>query len=532
MRDTFFFYFGLTLMKTTFMKKLLFLAISGLLFFGCNKEQPTSNTSLNGDVLRAKKQTVAIPDGDAFSKSTVDEFVLATMEREKDFRWTMADWKMQWSAIQYGNQTVAIGYRSLDVENVDEVIHRINLSTGNWKATHDALKQFILDALKEVRGYEVKWSDIVVEDDPVLPIFTLRLPDKEVLTALLNLENVRYIEPMDYWPGEEAERSTSGCSSSTLAVQSADVTSSAPGCFVPWNFTSVGIPQAWNTAQGQGITVGIIDAGLSSSQSLLGSQFNNGSSNVGRTVTTSFTWGNSAFSTCSHGTAMSGLAVGPRNSLGASTGVAYRSNLHFIRGCQDVVLDLSSERTGVKNALVQMGNNSAVKIVSLSVGTPFYSSVLLDGVNYANNNGKLIFAAAGTSSSWVSWWGVVYPAAFSQCLAITGVNESGSTCESCHDGAEVDFTIPMERNSNENRNGISLPQSGTALTYIGGSSCATATAAGIAALVWSVKPSLTKQQVVDCLTTTSQLFPSFSSWKGYGNLNAQAAVAAAQSQVN
>lgn len=514
------------------MKKLLFLACYGLLLFGCKKEQLTNGTALSGDLLKEKQQQVDVPEGDAFSKAAVDEFVLATMEREGDFRWTMAEWKMQCSAIQYGDQSVAIGYRSLEVDNVDEVIHRIDLNSGTWKATHDALKQFILDKLKEVRGEAVAWSDILLEDDPILPIFTLRLPDKEVLTALLNLENVRYIEPLGYWPGTDDDRSTSGCSSSTFGIQAADYTATSPGCFIPWNFTSVGIPQAWNTAQGQGITVGVIDAGLSSSQSLLGSQFNNGLSNAGRTITTSFTWGNSAFSSCSHGTAMSGLAVGPRNNLGASTGVAYRSNLHFIRGCQDVVLDLSSERTGVKNALVQMGNNSAVRIVSLSVGTPFYSSVLLDGVNYAHNNGKLIFAAAGTSSSWVSWWGVVYPAAFSQCLAITGVKEDGSTCESCHDGAEVDFTIPMERNANENRNGVSLPQSGTALTYIGGSSSATATAAGIAALVWSVKPSMTRQQVVQCLATTSQLYPSFSSWKGYGNLNAQAAVTAAQSQTN
>ncbi|HNC93243.1 MAG TPA: S8 family serine peptidase, partial [Solirubrobacterales bacterium] len=127
------------------------------------------------------------------------------------------------------------------------------------------------------------------------------------------------------------------------------------------------IPGAWETSQGLGVKIGVIDAGISSTQNLLGSNFNNGDSNVGRTITTGYTWGTSAFSTCTHGTSMSGLAVGPRNNLNASTGVAYKSSLHFIRGCEDVVLDKSSERTGVKNALVQMGDNSTIKIISMSI---------------------------------------------------------------------------------------------------------------------------------------------------------------------
>ena len=163
----------------------------------------------------------------------------------------------------------------------------------------------------------------------------------------------------------------------------------------------------------------------------------------------------------------------------------------------------------------------------MSVGYPFASNVMKDGVTYAYNKGKMIFAAAGTSFSWTSWWGVVYPAAYSQCIAITGVKENGATCASCHDGSQVDFTIPMERNSSSSRNSISLPLSGAAPTYIGGSSAATATAAGIAALVWSVNTSLTRTQVYNCLKNTSQFYPSLNSTKGYGNLNAAAAVAMA-----
>jgi subtilisin family serine protease len=90
------------------------------------------------------------------------------------------------------------------------------------------------------------------------------------------------------------------------------------------------------------------------------------------------------------------------------------------------------------------------------------------------------------------------------------------------------YTVVMERNSNVDRNSLSLSPSGSTASYIGGSSCATATAAGVAALVWSVNPNLSRAQVQNAITTTSQYYPNKNSARGYGNINAGAAVAAAQ----
>jgi serine protease len=82
----------------------------------------------------------------------------------------------------------------------------------------------------------------------------------------------------------------------------------------------------------------------------------------------------------------------------------------------------------------------------------------------------------------------------------------------------------MERTSNSSRNSLALAASGTTPTYIGGSSVATSTAAGIAALVWSVKPTATRAQILSCLTSTAQFAGAPSGSKGYGNINASAAV--------
>ena len=500
-------------------------ACSLFILTSCYKNDDSNSNSSNTfhEVLKPKAIQTPIPEGIAFSQAKTDEIILQTLNERKDFRWEWMDLKTIWSAAQYGNQAVAIGYKPADLKDITSSIHSINLKSKPWKSVHDALLELILSEINKTALTPIKIEDILIEDDQTLPIITIRLTDKNTFTALYNLENVRYIEPLDYWP-QSKERSSSGCAASTISLNTSDWTTISPNCRLPWNYNNVNIPNAWNVSQGQGITVGIIDAGISSSQFFLSSLFNSGSSNVGRILTTDYTYGTTAYTTCTHGTSMSGLAVGPRNSGDATTGVAYKSNLHFIRACEDVVLDGASEKTGVKNALVKMGDKADVRIVSMSIGTPFSSSILEDGVNYASNKGKLIFAAAGTSYSWTSWWGVIYPASYAACIAITGVKDNGSTCASCHDRSEVDFTIPMERSSNTDRNSLSLPAAGSSPTYIGGSSCATATSAGIAALVWSARPSLSKTQVYLALRNSSQFYPSYSGSLGYGNLNAAAAV--------
>lgn len=509
------------------MRRIIYLFIVILFITGCRREElSTTGSADQGPVLQERVDPLPVPDGDPLAQEALDRLVVRTLEERNDFRWEWMDLRTLWSAVQFNDHSLAIGYQPANASGVDDDMHNINIQSAPWRAVHDALIDLVLTELNKGRSTEsITLDDIIVEDDPILPIITLRITDKRVITRLHNLRNVRYLEPLDYWPAIAQDgRSTSGCGGSTTAVNAADITTITPNARLPWNFNNHNIPTAWNSATGNGITVGVIDAGISSAQPLIGFDFNNGDSNTGRSITTGYTFGGSAYSTCTHGTSMSGQAVGPRNNSGATTGVAYTSSLHFIRGSEDVVLDLSSERTAVKNALITLGDNASVRVISMSIGTPFSSSVLADGVNYAYGKGKMIIAAAGTSFSWTSWWGVIYPAALSKCVAVTGVKENGGKCSSCHDGSQVDLTICMERSASSARNSLSLPPSGTTPTYIGGSSSATATAAGIAALVWSAKPTATRAQVLQCLTSTAQFASAPSGSKGYGNINASAAV--------
>ncbi|MFN6379943.1 MAG: S8 family peptidase [Flavobacteriales bacterium] len=507
------------------MKKTIFALAVVIFAWSCNRDKENEVVELSGgNVLQSKEQAIVLPDN-PLSKEEVDNVLKAFLTREHDFQWEWVGPEVIWSASHYGDSSIAIGYKPTGIGDISESLHTIDIKSPRWRQTHDALINVITENLSKSLGRSVDIREILVEDDPILPIITVKLVDRATVQALMNLENIRYIEPIDYRLVEdEGERSSSGCSPSSEPLNSVDYTVISPNALLPWNYNNHSIPAAWNVAQGAGITVGVLDAGISSSQALLNGSFNSGDSNVGRPRTIGYTLGTTAFTTCSHGTSMSATAVGPRNSVGATTGVAYRSGLFFVRTCNDVVLDGSAERTATKNALVSLGNNSSVRVISMSIGTPFSSNVLLDGLNYATGMGKLVMAAAGTSFSWTSWWGVIYPAAYSNAVAVTGVNESNNTCATCHDGSEVDFTVVMERNANDDRNSLALAQSGNTPTYIGGSSVATATAAGIAAMVWSVKPSLTRSQVLSILQQSSQYWPGQNSSKGYGNINALTAV--------
>ena len=82
----------------------------------------------------------------------------------------------------------------------------------------------------------------------------------------------------------------------------------------------------------------------------------------------------------------------------------------------------------------------------------------------------------------------------------------------------------MERNASSSRTSVALGVSGNSPIYMGGSSAATATSAGIAALVWSANPSLTRDEVRSILRQTAQYYPNKNGDRGYGLMNASAAV--------
>lgn len=495
-----------------------------LFVLSCTKETNFSSSNLeNGN--------------DPLSKSEIDAFVFDRLQQEEIFTWDMADNLVLWSAIVRADSIVAIGYKPADEANINEKLHLIDLQAEKWRKARQGLLDFIVAEMnKEFPGQNFTEEDILAfPKDEYLPAIDVRISSKRIIDQLREMPEVRYIEPMGYQTERLTNRSASGCNNDPdNSIPSADFQTISPNVKVPWNFYNMNIPSAWNNSTGDGVTIALLDTGTSPNQNNLGSQFNSGQSqgrNIDRegTYVSSWWWWASPDGPndgCGHGTQMAGLLAGPRGSDGAAVGVAYNADLLAIRTVADVVILGSRETRGVADGLRMAANRNDVKIISMSIGSIFSSGRISDAIRYAYNRGKLIFAAAGTSTSFTSFVGVVFPAWMNETIAVTGVTDGSplKKCNSCHTGDKVDFVAVMERRNDDDRTSLTLAMSGNQPSRIGGSSAATAMTAGIAALVWAKNPSMNRNQVLQKLKNASQFYPSRNSDFGWGLIDAVAAV--------
>ncbi len=503
---------------------LLLLALS-LTFVNCSRDELLD---------QEEPQTTNV---DRLSKEAINEFVLEKLQNGNIFDWEMASDEIVWSAISHGNEITAIGYQPEGFTNIEEKIHEIDIAEPEWRSVRDELIDLVLtETRKHFPNEDYTLEDLlVVEDEKVIPAFYILVKHPSIVSLLRQRADIRYVEPMEYSMEDVADRSGSGCDvNPDNSIPSSDYTTTSPSVKIPWNFYNMNIPTAWNTSQGDNIGVCVIDTGTSPNQPKLGSQFSSGQS-TGRyinrygTYVSSWWWWASPDGPndqCGHGTQMAGLIAAPRGYNGTSVGVAYKSNLISYRATGDVVVNGSKEKTGVKNALIGAGNRSDVKIISMSIGDVFSSGTVRDGIYYAYNRGKLIFAAAGTSLSWTSWWGVIFPANMSQTVAVTGVKDGFplAKCNTCHDGSQVDFVAVMQRRNDNSRTSLTLAESGYTPARVGGSSAATATTAGIAALVWATNPNQSRSQVLNRLKNAASIYPGRDGNFGWGIIDAAYAV--------
>jgi serine protease len=482
-------------------------------------------TSCNRDDLQNNVASTEITQKDPLTAKQINEKINETIKTKGRFSWNESSDHFLWSGIFQGNKIASIGFGSSFDRSLD----------ANNKATENE----ILDLIKK---YEGKTDRILLSSDQYLNQIDVAIEKQETVIALRKMKNIRYLEPADYRYFENEKQfgataksssSSSGCGFESTALNAVDYTTVSPNAKAPWSFTKHNIINAWSYSTGSGVTIGVIDSGVSPEQSLLGSSFNNGLS-TGRTISKNGVYVDSVWpwstgydgsaDKCGHGTSMASAAAAPRNNQGQPVGVAYNANLVTYRAASNVVLDGYHEQNGVKIAFTELGNNNTVKIISMSMGHIFSVGKIEDGVKYAYSKGKLIFCAGGTSTSFTNFVGVIFPAWMPETQAITGVKENTSNqkCDVCHSGSEIDFTYQMERASGSNIPVLSYYNGQT--DYVGGSSVATASTAGIAALVWAKNPSWTRDQVINKMRQSATYYPTPNSDYGYGNINVLQAV--------
>ncbi|GAB3223957.1 hypothetical protein GCM10027346_03580 [Hymenobacter seoulensis] len=485
----------------------------------------------------------------ALTTQQLDEQILNTLRQKGTFNWNEASAYTVWSALQQSDQVLSVGYRPAGVAATTPLPDDAH-QEPSWQQARGQVLALILAEERKTHP-ELTAEQLSVFEENSLPVLTVTVRQLSTIQALRQSELVRYAEPIGYEPIHQnqtanktaAVLSSSGCGSNTAAsglVAGSDYAVLSNGSLSSWNQQDQyhGIRSAWSQSTGQGMKVLIIDTGASDAQENLGSAFNQGLSS-GRTIERLVTLPRSTIfgipygatetpnDGCGHGTGMAGACAAPRGTDGASVGIAYNANLITVRAAEDVFLDASREVQGVTNAYLLAGNRSDVRIISMSMGRLTSSSQMTDAIRYAYGKGKLIFCAAGTSFDWTSGWtGVVYPASLAEAVAITGVKDNlTSRCDDCHVGADVEFTVVMQR-TDTNRRPLTLAMSGDAPSTIGGSSVATASMAGMTAVLWAKYPFETRAQIMSRLVAASSNRFGRSSTLGWGRVNLATAVGA------
>lgn len=478
----------------------------------------------------------------SYTTRQIDDFIFEKLQQEGRFEWNMAPDDLAWSAFEQSDRVLSVGYRPAGTTgDFRDQIDQIDLQSSDWKMARERVVDLILTEERKLRP-GLKATDLEVFPEIHLPVLDVTIQNPETFRKLRQSPLVRYAEPIGYEPKPTEPNfrtmAGSGCDSNTPEpglVAGTDFTTTTPNGKVGWNLDDHNIPASWPYSSGAGITVQIIDTGCSPTQAKLGAQFNQGDSQ-GRTITklvtlpkaTSTSPNETPDDPCGHGTSMLGTAGGPRGTDGTTVGVAYNANFVITRAALDVVIDASREVKGVADAFRQAGDNPSVRIISLSLGRLTSTSQMTDAIRYAYNKGKLIFAAAGTSTGFTSFVGVIFPATLTECVAVTGVKEAVmQKCNDCHAGSKVEYVTVMEK-SGSNLHGLSLAMSGDVPSTVGGSSVATSTMAGMAALVWSKFPNLTRAQLLEKLKMSSSYYPTRNGSFGWGKPNVLKALGVVQ----
>lgn len=176
-------------------------------------------------------------------------------------------------------------------------------------------------------------------------------------------------------------------------------------------------------------------------------------------------------------------------------------------------------------AAICHATNCGANIISMSLGTSEYSYVLHDAVKYAYDRGVLLVAAAGNDAC----PGKSYPAGFDEVVGVTATNQTDGLASFSNYGDWIELAAPgVSIYSTTPTYSVQLTRYGLTPnnSYCSGTSMACPHVAGLAALVLSRYPNMTRDQLRHYLRHTADDLgsPGFDIQYGYGRVNAKKAI--------
>lgn len=200
-----------------------------------------------------------------------------------------------------------------------------------------------------------------------------------------------------------------------------------------------------------------------------------------------------ASTTWVHGTHCAGIAGATNNNGQGISSIGWNIKLIPVK-CEP---DVGGTAFGISYGLegVLYATKAKAKVISCSWGGSAYSAAQQAVVNYAWNRGSIVIFSAGNNNNSV----INYPAAYNNSYAVAAVNTSDVKNSSSSYGSWVDISAPGDAIYS------TVPYTGTP-TYqpLSGTSQAAPMVAGLAALMLSKSPNMTRTDVLNCISSTAQ----------------------------
>jgi serine protease len=316
------------------------------------------------------------------------------------------------------------------------------------------------------------------------------------------------------------------------------------------------LPSAWDTTQGAGVVVAVIDTGYLPHADLAANilpgydmisdqtvaQDGNGrdadATDMGDWEPAGACAAGSAASDSSwHGTHVAGTIAAVSNNGFGVTGVAYKAKVLPVRvlgRCGGYMSDIADGIIWAAGGSVSgvPANANPARVLNLSLGGSGSCSITSqNAINTARSLGATVVVAAGNENANAS---NSNPANCTGVIAVAAINRNGGRAYYSNYGAVVDVAAPGGDVTTGTANGIlstlnvgRTTASTDSYAFYQGTSMATPHVAGVAALLYAVNPTITPDQVESILKSTARSFPATCTQCGAGIVNAAAAVASA-----
>jgi serine protease len=281
-----------------------------------------------------------------------------------------------------------------------------------------------------------------------------------------------------------------------------------------WNFRDINVEQAWDETKGAGVTVAVIDTGVSIVPDLKLTKFVTGYDFVKNKDDASDDNG--------HGTHVAGTIAQSTNNGYGVAGIAYEASIMPLK-----VLASSGGGTVADIAeAIKFAADNGANVINMSLGGGGASSMMEEAIKYAHNKGVVIVAAAGNEGRNAA----SYPARYPDVISVAATNPGGDKADYSNFGAGVDISAPGGRAEGKDDSGKIIqntinPATGESV-FIGfpGTSMAAPHVSGVAALIRSTGVETPDEIRNILLQSARKVGEDHLNHFGSGHLDANAAV--------